>query len=114
MITIRTHKPVPLTGVRKVTSAGGGLDGLVSVLRFFSEPSSPQRSFQPALIAYETSPEPTNGSRGTFLKYRGISTTLPDTRTFHCIAKKARSQQSHTRITWLQLPTRPRQVAGGA
>jgi len=28
-----------------------GLNGLVSVLRFFSEPSSPQRSSQPAFLA---------------------------------------------------------------
>jgi hypothetical protein len=42
------HKPVLQTGVWKGVRRQEGFDGLVSVLRLHSEPSSPQRSSQPA------------------------------------------------------------------
>ena len=43
------QKPCPLTWGSGGSRRQEGLDGLVSVLRLFSEPSSPQRSSQPAL-----------------------------------------------------------------
>jgi len=47
-------KPCPLTWGSGGSRRQQGLDGLVSVLRLFAEPSSPQRSSQPAQPAYET------------------------------------------------------------
>jgi len=47
-----------------------GLNGLVSVLRLFAEPSSPQRSSQPAQEAYKGKQRPANGPKSPIFRYR--------------------------------------------